>query len=333
MFEWLWPEQPPDRLEEFRPLPLLGNPHVQTVLGTYLGGPLWSIASEERRVPVDDGDWLVVHDSVPPGWRPGEPVALLVHGLGGSHRSGYMRRLTVQLLPRGLRVIRMDLRGCGRGLPLSRRPYHAGCSADIRVVAELIQRETPSSPLILVGFSLGGNIVLKLAGEAAEQPVPGLMCVAAVGPPVDLARCADLIAQPRNRFYERFFVRELMVLARRRQRLFPDLPAVQFPRPLTLRLFDDVYTAPRSGFRDAADYYSRASSLPLIPNIAVPTLILTARDDPFIAVEPFETLQTPAHVQVRIVRHGGHLGFLGWDGAGGIRWAEQRVLEWIVDKV
>lgn len=329
MLGWLWSDQSPDGHDEFRPLPLLGNRHVQTVLGTYLRGPVRSITSTERRVPLDDGDCLVVHDSVPPSWRAGDPIALLVHGLGGSHRSSYLRRLTVQLLPHGFRVLRMDLRGCGRGLPLARRPYHAGCSADVRAAAEAIQRETPQSPLILIGFSLGGNIVLKLAGEAAERPVPGLVRVAAVAPPIDLERCADLIAQPSNRFYDRFFVRELMALARRRQRLFPDLPAVQFPRPLTLRLFDDVYTAPRSGFRDAADYYNQASSLPLIAQIAVPTLILTARDDPFIAVEPFEALQAPGHVTVRIVRHGGHLGFLGWDGAGGIRWAERRVLEWV----
>src|SRR5262249_5576680 len=104
----------------------------------------------------------------------------------------------------------------------------------------------------------------------------------------------------------------------------------RFPKPLTLRLFDELYTAPRSGFAGALDYYRRASSLPFIPRIGVPALIMTARDDPFVAVEPFETLTGLPNVAVRIVERGGHLGFVGWDGAGGIRWAERRVVEWVM---
>ena len=100
-------------------------------------------------------------------------------------------------------------------------------------------------------------------------------------------------------------------------------------RRLTLRIFDDLYTAPQGGFADALDYYRRSSALPLITRIAVPALILTARDDPFVAVEPFEALKPPAHVEVRIVPRGGHLGFLGWDGAGGVRWAERVVADWV----
>lgn len=327
MLSWIWPGK--QACDEFRPLPLLGNPHVQTVLGTFLRGPVRSYLAHERQIPLEDGDRLVVHDCIPDCWQNGKPIALLVHGLGGSHRSPYLRRLTAALVPRGLRVVRMDLRGCGRGLPLARRPYHAGCSSDVRAVAHVIHAESPASDLFVAGFSLGGNIVLKLAGEAHEHPVPGLKRVVAVAPPIDLERCADLIAQRRNRLYERFFVRELMQLARTRQRLFPDLPAVRFPRSLSLRLFDDLYTAPRSGFRDAADYYQHAASLPLIPKIETATLILAARDDPFIAAEPFERLSLPGHIEMRMVPHGGHLGFLGWDGAGGIRWAEQRIVEWL----
>jgi predicted alpha/beta-fold hydrolase len=99
---------------------------------------------------------------------------------------------------------------------------------------------------------------------------------------------------------------------------------------MTIRLFDDLYTAPRCGFDDAEDYYRRSSALPLIGRIGVPTLILTARDDPFIAPEPFEEVKTPEHVEVRVLSHGGHLGFLGWDGAGGIRWAERRIGDWVM---
>ncbi|HEV3262582.1 MAG TPA: alpha/beta fold hydrolase [Gemmataceae bacterium] len=319
-----------DTPSEFRPLPLLGNAHLQTLLGTWLKGPAFRFASCERHALMDDGDRLVLHDSVPELWRKGGRIAVLVHGLGGSHQSGHLQRMAGLLLPRGLRVVRLDLRGCGRGMTLARRSYHAGCSDDVRAAVAEVHRWSPASPLVLIGFSLGGNVVLKLAGEAAARPVPGLERVATVAPPIDLERCAALIGLARNRLYELHFVRELMTLARRRQQYFPDSRPLRFPRRMTLRLFDDLYTAPRSGFADALDYYRRASSQPFIPNIKVPTLILTARDDPFVAVGPFETLSAPPHVDVHIVARGGHLGFLGWDGAGGIRWAERRIADWAV---
>jgi uncharacterized protein len=315
---------------DFRPLPLLGNAHVQTLLGNLLPVPDLSHPTRERIVELIDGDRLALHDSTPKGWRPGDRIALLVHGLGGSHRSRHLCSLARLLLPRGLRVVRMDLRGSGRGLPLARRAYHGGCSDDLRAAAAAIQAWSPSSPLILIGVSLGGNIVLKLAGETGEYPVPTLERVVALAPPVDLPLCCERLARPRCRLYEKHFLRELIQQARRRQRYFPELGPLCFPRQMTIRLFDEVYTAPRSGFADAADYYRRASALPLLPHITVPTLILTARDDPFIAVEPFDRLSLPDHMQVRILHRGGHLGFVGPDGAGGIRWAERRVVDWVI---
>jgi predicted alpha/beta-fold hydrolase len=312
----------------FRPLPLLGNPHVQTLLGNLLRGSP-EVAARERHVLLPDGDRLVLHDSVPPRWRPGGRVALLVHGLGGSHRSGYLLRVAALLLRRGFRVGRLDLRGVGRGARLARRTYNAACSADVRAAAEHLTSLAPGSPLALVGFSLGGNIALKLAGEAAADPLPGLERVAALAPPLDLEACAALLALPRNRFYNRFFVRNLLAHARRLPRFFPDVTLPRFPLRLTLRLFDELYTAPRGGFADALDYYRRASAFPLVGRITVPTFVLTARDDPFVPAEPFERLPALPHLRVEVAPRGGHLGFLGWDGAGGIRWAERRLAEWV----
>lgn len=319
-------------IPEFRPLPLLGNPHIQTVLAHWFQGPALAPGARSHRVALADGDQLVLHDTVPENWIPGTGIAVLIHGLGGSHRSGCVQRQARLLLQQGWRVVCPDLRGCGLGLPLARRPYHAGSSDDLRVAMASIHAWSPSSPLVLIGFSLGGNIVLKLAGEVGEHPVPGLERVVAVSPPIDLERCANLIALPRNRFYELHFLQELLKLARRRQRLFPDLPALRFPRRMTLRLYDELYIAPRNGFTDALDYYHRAAALPLIPRIAIPTLIMTARDDPFIAVEPFQCLSVSQSVEVRIFSQGGHLGFLGWDGVGGFRWAEQRIAAWVMGK-
>jgi predicted alpha/beta-fold hydrolase len=315
--------------DPFRPLPLLGNPHMQTVLGNLLPGPRLHFTSRIHAIPLTDGDRLAIHDTVPARWRPADPVAILVHGLGGSHRSGYMVRLTNALAARGERVVRVDLRGAGAGAGWARRLYNGGCSADVRAALLEVHRWTPASPLWLVGMSLGGNVVLKLAGEAAENPLPRVDRVAAVAPPIDLEASSYLIASRRNRLYENYYVRNLIRQVARHQRAFADLPRVRFPRGTTLRLFDDLYTAPRGGFADALDYYRRASALPLLHRIEVATLVLTARDDPFVPIEPWERFRKPPSMEVRVAPGGGHLGFLGWDGAGGIRWAERRVVDWL----
>lgn len=314
---------------DFRPLPLLRNPHVQTVLGTCLRGPAFTHEITEHRLLLPDGDQLLLYDSLPAGWRHGGPIALLLHGLGGSHASFHLQRMARHLLPLGFRVVRLDLRGCGKGAPLARRFYHAGLSTDIREVALEIGRWSPTSPLTLIGFSLGGNLALKMAGELRDSPAPNLVRVAALAPPIDLVGSAGLLAKPSNRLYDRHFVRELISLARKRQEYFPDSPPMNLPRRMTMRRFDELYVAPRSGFADAMDYYRRASAFPYVARIPVPTLVLTARDDPFINVDAFERLVVPDHIEVRILKHGGHLGFLGWDGAGGIRWAERRIVDWL----
>jgi uncharacterized protein len=315
---------------DFRPLPLLSNPHVQTLLGHLLRGRQKFNATSEHTLRLPDGDALVLHDAVPAGWQAGGPVVVLVHGLTGSHASPQVVRTGSALFGQGVRVVRLDQRGAGKSLPLSRNFYHGGRSDDVRATLEEVHRLAPESPITLVGISLGGNIVLKLAGEAAERPVAGLVRVAALAPPIDMGRCAALLADRRNRMYGNFFLRDLIADAQKRQTYFPDLPPLNLPKQVTIRQFDDLYTAPRSGFDGADDYYRRSSSLPLIGRIQLPTFILTARDDPFIAVDPFEELKAPSHVEVRILRYGGHLGFLGWDGAGGIRWAERRIVDWVM---
>lgn len=280
---------------------------------------------------LPDGDALALHDACPPTWRGGAPIALLVHGLGGSHRSSYLRRIANRLTAAGIRVFRLDLRGAGAGLTLARKFYNAACSDDIRAALALLHRGHPRSPLVVLGFSLGGNIVLKLAGEAADQPVPGLIAVAAVAPPIDLVQCSAMIA--RLPLYDRFYVRQLIAQVRQHARHFPELPAVEFPVQANLRDFDDVYTAPRWGYASALDYYRRASSMAYLARIRLPTLILTARDDPFVAIRPFlEATPTPS-LTIDIVERGGHMGFLGGDGQGGIRWAETRVIRWTLHQV
>ena len=313
----------------FEPLPFLGNPHVQTLLGSLVPGRTCPPPRRRLRLQLPDGDSLVLHENLPGGWLTGDPVALLVHGLTGSHASTHIRRMASLFLGRGVRTFRIDLRGAGHGLPLARNTYHAGRSEDLRSALGHLHHLFPTSPLFLVGVSLGGNMSLKLAGEAASHPVPGLTRIAVINPPIDLVACAELILQPRNRFYERYFLKELVRAARQRQELFPDLPPLRFTPTMNLVEFDDCYTAPRNGFSSAVDYYSRTSAQRFIPGIRIPTLILTAKDDPFIAVAPFLRLPSLPHVQIQILSRGGHVGYLGWDGRGGYRWAERSVVEWL----
>jgi predicted alpha/beta-fold hydrolase len=243
-----------------------------------------------------------------------------------------MQRTAATLIDEGMRVVRMDLRACGRGEGLARRPYHAGCSDDVRAAVQFVHTIAPGSAVALIGFSLGGNIVLKFAAEAAKVPSLRIDRVAAVAPPIDLHLSSKLLSKPKNRLYELHFVRSLVAAVRRQRQVFPDLKAIHFPRKLTLRLFDDLYTAPASGFADADDYYRRAAAMPLISQIRVPAFIVAARDDPFVAVEPFEVLSRCSAIEVLLSDRGGHLGFLGWDGQGGIRWAERQVVSWVMDK-
>jgi predicted alpha/beta-fold hydrolase len=316
-------------MRPFRPLPLLGNPHVQTVLGNLLRWTRERLPAQTDIVPLPDGDALVVHDACPPAWHDGESIVLLLHGLGGCHQSSYMRRMTNRLAAHGLRTVRVDLRGAGAGAKLARRFYNAGCSADILVVLKHLAQRHPTAPLFLVGFSLGGNIALKLTGEAGADLPPNLKGVAAVAPPIDLVRCSDLIA--RLPFYDRFYVRHLVRQVSQLGRHFPDLQAPVFPPRLTLRQFDDLFTAPRWGFADALDYYRRSSSLPLLGRIELPCLIVAARDDPFVSAGSFDEATPGPRTTIELARHGGHLGFLGGDGQGGIRWAEARVARWLLD--
>ncbi len=310
---------------------LLRNGHVQTLLGHFWPDQPFTHPSEPHVISLADGDQVVAHDSLPEGWHPGKPMALLLHGLGGSHASNHICRIARHLLHHNVRVVRMDLRGAGAGLTLARKTYHGGCSSDVRAVLRAMSDWSMNSPLWLLGISLGGNIALKLAGETDHHPVPNLARVAAISPPVDMLRCAAMLGRASNRLYEWFFVRELLEELRIREDHFPDLPRLRFPSRPTMRMFDDLYTAPQHGFASALDYYRRVSSLPLLERIRVPAFLITARDDPFIAVQPFETLRLPDHIQVRILQHGGHLGFLGQDeGNGGLRWAEKCVLDWFL---
>ena len=244
-------------IPDFKPHPLLRNGHAQTLAGAYLPSGRFVERAVKLRVPLPDGDTVVLHDDRPAGWRPGDRVALLLHGLAGCHQSGYMLRIARKLRGCGVRTFRMDLRGCGAGEGLASRPYHAGRSEDARAAIELLQSLCLGSPVTVVGFSLSGNIVLKLVGESPQSVPINVEKAAAICPSLDLGLCARSLESRMQRLYERHFVWLLCKQIESNRRLRPDVPALNVERRLrTLLEFDDAYTGPVCGFGTAENYYT-----------------------------------------------------------------------------
>lgn len=306
----------------FRPLRLLAHPHAQTLVGNLL-----SLAraprSETHLVALPDGDRLAMEVSTPPGWPDDGPTVALLHGLCGSHRSTYMVRLAAKLVARGVRAVRVNLRGNGSGAGLARRPYHAGCSDDLRAALEALRAGWPRSPVALVGFSLGGNIALKLAGELGPAGPALITQVVGVCPAIDLEACwRRLLGQP---LYERHFVRLLLAEMRRRHAASGE-PAPALPALISLFDFDDQYTAPRVGHDGALAYYRAASARSVLGAIAVPCRVLLAEDDPIIDPACFDRAPFPAGAEVLRSPRGGHLGFVG--ALPSWRYMDEVVLGW-----
>ena len=314
----------------FVPFPLLRGPHAQTIAAAKLA--LWRRRppAETRVVALADGDRIALVVSTPRQWRPHDPSVLLLHGLCGCHDSPYMTRLALKLWQRGVRAIRMNMRGCGAGVGLARQPYHSGRSADVQAVLEDLRAEWPQSPVTLLGFSLGGNVILKFAGEMGKRAEGLATQLIAVCPPADLAACSRLLSHRSNRIYELYFMRRLLAAVAERHRLFPDLAPVELPKGMSMYRFDDLYTAPQCGFSGADDYYCRSSAAPLVPRITLPCRILFACDDPFIDDSVFDGVALPPNVRVTRTPAGGHMGFLGRPGRpGGYFWLDASLLDWI----
>jgi predicted alpha/beta-fold hydrolase len=269
-------------------------------------------------------------------WQPARetaPLLLLLHGLEGSSEAHYMRGMADKAFRRGFNVVRLNQRNCGGTEALSPTLYHSGLTGDpIAVLRELVEREGMRA-IAVAGYSLGGNLTLKLAGELGAHGLPELCAVGAVSPTIDLERCVLALERRSNLAYQWNFMRGLRARLKRKAALFPGRYDVRgLSRVHTVREFDDKYTAPHFGFAGASDYYFRASALRVIDRIAVPALVLAAADDPFVPTEPFAdpALAGNPHVAVRISPHGGHCAFLA-DGPDGedAYWAEHAVVEFV----
>jgi predicted alpha/beta-fold hydrolase len=321
------------RVKEFRPHLLLRNAHAMTIAANFWPRPVPLLPrGVARSFEIEPGTQVlgVCHWQKNPRQH---PTLVVLHGLEGSCESGYMRGTGEKAWIAGFNVVRLNQRNCGGSEKLSPTLYHSGLSCDVRgVVLELAECDALPE-IFAAGYSMGGNLVLKMAGEMGASPAAALRGVVAIAPALDLAACADALSKPRNFIYEHHFVTRLKRHMRHKASLFTDLYPLHavpgFRRVRTVREFDDVITARYCGFEDASDYYARSSASRVVSEIRVPTLIIAAQDDPFV---PFGPFQNPAIVGNRWItliapEHGGHCAFISQDDGPERFWAEARIVE------
>jgi uncharacterized protein len=316
-------------LKFYEPHPWLRNAHAMTVAAAFWRRKFRLPPSENRLFRVDHETQLLGHCHWQPQKRTDSPVIVVVHGLEGSADSGYARGIAELGFSRGYSVIRINQRNCGGGEALTPTLYNSGMSSDYRAVCEqLIQGGL--SQIFFVGYSMGGNLVLKMGGEYGSSAPKELRGICAVCPALDLAACADALERWDNHFYERHFVANLMRRYRKKARSLPQRYKGRLARRVgSVRQFDDVITAPNFGYRDAADYYEHASAKCVLKDLNVPTLVITSKDDPFV---PYSSIlaagveESPAITLVAPHR-GGHCGFISKQGGPARFWAEQSVVD------
>ncbi len=267
-------------------------------------------------------------------WQPQRadaPTLLCLHGLEGSSAAHYMCGLADKAFARGFNVVLLNQRNCGGTEALSASLYHSGLTDDPRAVIEELRTVDRLSAIVVAGYSLGGNLALKLAGEYADAPPPEVIGVAAVSPVIELSKCVRALERRQNVLYEWNFVRNLKARMRRKDECWPGRFPIDRLREVTsVRSFDELFTAPHFGFTGAEDYYYRASSMRVIDRVRLPALIITAKDDPFVPWEPFvdPAITSNPNITLELTEHGGHCAFVaesmnGYDGY----WAERRIVE------
>ena len=316
---------------QFEPHRWLRGRHAQTIAAAFAPRTFALPAGEERLFRVDAETQLrgVCH------WQAGKrrelPVIVIVHGLEGSSDSNYARGIADKAYARGFHAVRMNQRNCGGTERLTPTLYNSGLSGDYRaVLLELIVEGFEK--IFFAGYSMGGNLVTKMAGELREAAPKELKGVAAVCPALDLSACADALEKRENYLYQRHFVSGLLERYRRKRELFPERYTRNGFGPIqTVREFDDAITAPYFGYKDAEEYYQSAGAKKVIRNAMVPVLLITAQDDPFVPYESFLEARVGDNPWVRLVapEQGGHCGFISrWSGAERF-WAEERIVEFM----
>jgi predicted alpha/beta-fold hydrolase len=269
-------------------------------------------------------------------WQPepwSRPTLLMLHGLNGSSEAHYMRGIAAKAFGRGMNVVLLNQRNCGGTEHLSAGLFHSGLTHDARFVINELTQVDGISAIAVAGYSLGGNLALKLAGEYGDSPPPALRAVAAVSPILEISQCVRALEQRGNFLYQWNFVRDLKARMRRKDKARPGLfDLTRLKEIRTVRNFDDVYTAPHFGFADAEDYYHRASAMRVIDRIRVPALIITSEDDPFVPWQPFRDPKVTGNpwITLQLSPHGGHCGFIAPStGDDDGYWAETQIVTFV----
>ncbi len=317
--------------DPFVPRRGLRNAHAQTIVSTFLPRVNLLPPPEERLFQVEPETQVLCHCHWQPD-RAGALTVVIVHGLEGSAASQYVIGTGSKAWAAGMNVLRMNIRNCGGTERLGPALYHSGLSADVGAVTRSLIGQDRLQRLAVVGFSMGGNQVLKLIGEWGREAPPQVRCAVAVSPGMDLSVSADALHTGLNRLYEWHFLRSLKKRMRRKSELFPGrYELARLRRLRSMRDFDHAITAAYCGFTGADDYYARASSSRLVDRISIPTLIIHANDDPFVKILPETRARLRANPNIRYIEteHGGHCAFLadadGYDG----RWAERRIVNFL----
>lgn len=315
----------------YRPAWFVPGRHLRTLWGKFVRRRPRIPTAVERWTTPDD-DVLLIHRLHGTADR---PLLVLLHGLEGSPHSHYARGLLARAHGLGWSAAALVFRTCGGEMNQTRRFYHSGETSDLDFVIRRLTSDLPRNPIVLAGFSLGGNVLLKWLGERGGNVPPTVRAAATVSVPYDLARGSRYINRGFSRLYEQHFLRTLVRKATVKRKRFPDIvPEVNLATLRTMWDFDDAVTAPVHGFRDATDYYERSSSLRWLHRICVPTLLLSADDDPFLPSAVLDEVRAAARendaLHCEFVERGGHVGFI----AGNLPWrplywAECRVMEFL----
>lgn len=319
------------QIPAFVPPRLLRNRHVMTLMPRY-----WSRGALLAGLPCERRLFRITPDTQLAGychWQPNRrasQTALLLHGLEGCCDSHYMHGIAAKAYAAGLNVVRMNQRTCGGTEHLSPTLYNSGLSADYRSVIRQLAQADGLERIWLIGYSMGGNLLLKATGEIGGTE-PALAGTVVVCPNIDPTPCVAELERPGNWMYHHHFLSQLKARLRRKAALSPGKWDLRGLAGITrISDFDDRYTAPDGGYRDAADYYDRSGARHVLDRITVPTTIITSQDDPFIPFSMFVTPVIQQHAYIRLVatRHGGHCGFFQTKQPGEDRyWVEHRIVD------
>jgi len=319
----------------FQPAWWLKHAHLQTIFAKYLS-PKHRLNTEAETITLPDGDEVQLNWLHSKTGSNNSPVIILLHGLAGDINSHYIQAMLAQCNTLGWTAVLLHFRGCNGKPNKLPRAYHSGDTADAALVITQVKRRYPNRPLVAVGYSLGGNVLLKYCGEQAGQNP--LSAAVAVCPPLSLSACAKRINTGSSKLYQRYLLGRLKRSTLRKLEQFADFPLPLTPQQVqgfsSIEQFDEYYTAPIHGFLNAQDYYQKASGKAFLRHICIPTLIIHAKDDPFLSAEVIpKANELSPYIHYELTSGGGHVGFVYGSPLKPKFWLNQRIPQFITEQL